>query len=519
MLGRLLGGERRSTQVFSPSAYFAQLLGGQPTKAGVSVNETSALALPTVYACIRVLAESVASLPLVLYERDGRSRKPAESHPYYGLLHDQPADGVTSFVWRELVMAHLSGWGNHYSLIVATRGGRVTELRPLHPAQVTPRLIGGQRVYEYTPANGGPMVTLPADEVLHVQGISYDGLMGWSPIRLHREAIGWGLATQEFSSQFFGNGAQVRGVLEHPGTVQDPEKLQQQWERAYGAENRMKVAILPQGMKYNQISISPDDAQFVQTRALQVAEICRIFNVPPVLVQDFGRATWSNAEHSDLAFVKHTLLPWLTRIEATLNAALLTEAERKRMFFKFTVQALLRGDNAGRAAFYQSGVTTGWLTRNEAREKEDLDPLPGLDEPLTPTAVAQPADPKPADPPKKEDPPGDPTQDPAADGMARALRQAQDIALLAAGRVLKRELRDVRAALSATSDPAARLSRLNASLDELGSYLQSALGASDEARDRWRAARWRDLTGAGPVEITLTRWAEEGPAAILELIR
>lgn len=516
MLSRLLGGERRQATTYSPTAFLAQLLVGGPTKAGVNVSETSALALPTVYACIRVLAESVASLPLVLYEKQGRNRKPAETDPRYRLLHDQPADGLTSFVWRELVMSHLAGFGNHYSLIVSTRGGRVVELRPLHPMQVTPRLIGGRRVYDYTPANGGAQVTLMADEVLHIQGISYDGLMGWSPIRMHREAIGWGLATQDFSSQFFGNGAQVRGVLKHPGTVPDPDKMRTQWENAYGGENRLKVAVLTQGMEYQQISVSPDDAQFVQTRALQVAEICRIFNVPPVLVQDFGRATWSNAEHSDLAFVKHTLLPWLSRIEATLNAALLTEAEQTRMFFKFTVQALLRGDNAGRATFYQSGITNGWLTRNEAREKEDLDPLDGLDEPLMPTSAAQPAAPAaapPADPPQHQDQPGDPTQDPAL------IRQAQDIALLAAGRVLQRELRVLRAARAADSDTGGFLSRAEYAYEDLGDYLVSALGASAEARERWRAARWRDLTSSEPVEITLTRWAEQGPAAILELIR
>ena len=518
MLGRLLGGERRSTQVFSPSAYFAQLLGGQPTKAGVSVNETSALALPTVYACIRVLAESVASLPLVLYEKSGRSRNPATSHPLYPLLHDSPGPDMTSFVWRELVMAHLSGWGNHYSLIVRTRGRKVAEIRPLHPMLTRPRLLAGQRVYDYTPAHGGAMVTLRQDEVLHVQGMSYDGVMGWSPIRVHREAIAWGLATQEFSSQFFGNGAQVRGVLKHPGTVNDPAKLREQWEQAYGGENRQRVAVLSQGMEYQQVSISPDDAQFVQTRQLQVPEICRIFNVPPVLVQDFTRATWSNAEHSDLAFVKHTLVPWLARIEASLNTSLLTEAERERLFFKFKVQGLLRGDNAGRAAFYQSGVMNGWLTRNEARELEDLDPLDGLDEPLTPVAVAQPA--KEADPPKEK--PNDPDdlddpdeeKDPDEEG-----EQARSIALLVAGRVLSRELRALREARAADSDTGGFLSRAEAAYDQLGEYLQAVAGVESDAVARFRSARWRDLTGTEPVEVTLTRWAERGPKGILELIR
>jgi len=507
MLGRLLGGERRSTQVFSPSAYFAQLLGGQPTKAGVSVNETSALALPTVYACIRALAESVASLPLVLYEKDGRSRKPAERHPLYALVRDSANAEHTSFIWRELVMSHLAGWGNHYSLIRMSRLDRVQELIPLHPMNVRPRWTGSTRVYDYTPPSG-PVVTLPAREVLHIQGISYDGLAGWSPIRLHREAIGWGLATQEFSSQFFGNGAQVRGVLTHPGSVQDPDKLREQWEKAYGGDNRQRVAVLAQGMEYKQISISPDDAQFVQTRQLQVPEICRIFNVPPVLVQDFSRATWGNAEHADLAFVKHTLLPWLTRIESALNTQLLSEFERGKYFFKFKVQGLLRGDNAGRSAFYQSGVINGWLTRNEVRELEDLDPLEGLDEPLTPVSAAQAQvdTPPPAEPAKK---PAEPDED----------DQARAIALVAAGRVLSRELRALRDTRAVDPGRGEFLTLAERAYDELAEYMRASLGVSAECIQQFRSARWRDLTGGEPVEVILTRWAERGPQGILELIR
>lgn len=515
MLARLLGGERRQVTTYSPTAFLAQLLGGDPTKAGVTVSETSALALPTVYACIRVLAESVASLPLVLYEKSGRSRNPATSHPLYSLLHDSPSPDMTSFVWRELVMAHLSGWGNHYSLILRQRGRKVAEIRPLHPMQVRPRLVGGNRVYDYVPANGGAMVTLTQDDVLHVQAMSYDGVMGWSPIRVHREAIAWGLATQEFSSQFFGNGAQVRGVLKHPGTVQDPAKLREQWEQAYGGENRQRVAVLSQGMEYQQVSISPDDAQFVQTRQLQVPEICRIFNVPPVLVQDFTRATWSNAEHSDLAFVKHTLVPWLTRIEASLNASLLTEAERERLFFKFKVQGLLRGDNAGRAAFYQSGVINGWLTRNEARELEDLDPIDGLDEPLTPVSAAQPAA-EPVKAPAKAPPEDDLDEedDPDKEG-----EQARSIAHLVAARVLNRELRALREARAEDSGDGGFLYRAEHAYEQICEYLQAAAGVDHEAARRFRAARWRDLTGGEPVEVILTRWAERGPQGILELIR
>jgi HK97 family phage portal protein len=471
------------------------MLGGQLTKAGVGVDPTTALAMPTVYACIRVLSEAVASLPLVLYEKKGRNREPAVDHPLYRLLHDQPNPDQSSFIWRELVMAHLAGWGNHYSLINRTTHNRVAELIPVHPQQISPVIRNGRKLYEFRPTSA-PQTLLTTDQVLHVQGISYDGVSGWSPIRLHRESIGWGLATQEFSAQFFGNGAQPRGVLSHPGTVADPEKLRQQWDAAYSGENRQRVAVLSQGMDYKQISVSPDDAQFEQTRALQVSEICRIFKVPPTFVQDFSRATWSNAEHSDLAFVKHTLVPWLTRIEAALNATLIDDAQQGRFFFKFKAQGLLRGDNAGRAAFYTAGITSGWLTRNEARELEDLDPLDGLDEPLMPVAVAQ----APEEP--KKDEPKDTAGDEPKDDESE---QARNIALTAAGRVLTGE--------------AKRLRALRTNHVSYRDHLCNALGVSAERAAEIAQTRWRDLMSGDALETTLSRWAATGPAELLRACR
>lgn len=513
MLAKLLARERREYNTKNPSAQFIEMLGGSPTKAGVSVNETSALALPTVYACIRVLAESVASLPLVLYRDDGRNKVPAVDHPLYFLMHDQPNSTQTSFVWREGVQAHLAGWGNHCSRIIRGRGRRVMALEPMNPAQVQIDIVNGQKVFRYAGVNGGQAV-LPSDEVLHVQGISYDGIKGWSPIRLHREAIGWGLATQQFSSMFFGNGARVSGVLEHPGNVQDPEKVRKEWEALYGGENQNRLAILQQGMKYQNISVSPDDAQFVQTRGLQVAEICRIFNVPPVLVQDFSRATWSNAEHADLAFVKHTLLPWLTRIESALNMSLLTESERGRYFFRFKVQGLLRGDNAGRAAFYHSGITDGWMTRNEARALEDLDPLDGLDEPLTPVSAAQPMN-QPAD---GKQPDGNPPDDAPAEDDSENL-QARRIALLAAGRVLARAVSGLRKARIETATPAEFQARAAAVLDDAARYAVSALGVTERDADIWRAGSLGRLAGDEPADVVIDHWIAAGPAALLEQLR
>jgi HK97 family phage portal protein len=498
----------------SPSSWLMEALGGVSSAAGQTVTEASALALPTVYACIRILAESVAQLPLVLYRQVGRSRKPATDHPLYRLLHAQPNPEHTSFVFRELLMAHLAGYGNAYVLVNRRRSGQVAELWPLRPSQVTVRRASGVKLFSVTTESGAPL-QLTDDDILHIPGLSYDGLVGWSPIRTHREAIGWGLATQQFSSQFFGNGAQVSGILSAPGAIQDPEKIKRDWQGRFGDKEKLGIAVLSNGMKFEPIGVNPDDAQFVQTRALQIADICRIFNVPPTLVQDYGRATWSNAEHADLSFVKHSLMPWLVRIESALNASLLSEMEQESLFFKFKVQGLLRGDNAGRSAFYTGAVTNGWMTRNEVRELEDLDPLDGLDEPLTPVAAAQ-KDPAPGEAPKK-DPPAPPDDEdpdnPDDEGQSRAIARA------VAGRVLAAELGELRRLRVASPDHDAWLAAANEFYDRHAEHLQRALLVPAGAAKAFVASRWRDLQDPAAVKSTLERWAQEGPDAVLKAVR
>lgn len=488
--------------------WLAQVVGGQESAAGQNVSEGSALALPAVYACVRILAEAVAQLPLVLYRQSGRKREPATDHPLYRIVHTMPNEEHTSFIWRELTMGHLAAWGNSFSLIYRNKGRRIAELWPLRPDSVQVRRVGSAKRFDVN-LNGTTM-QFGTDEVLHIPGIGYDGLVGWSPIRTHREAIGWGLATQDFSARFFGNGAQPQGVLTHPGLVNDPEKLRKEWYARNSAENKMGVAVLQQGMKYEQIGINPDDAQFVATRALQIADICRIFNVPPPMVQDYGRATWNNSEHADLSFVKHTLVPWLTRIEGVLNTSLLSPIEQQSMFFKFKVQGLLRGDSAGRSAFYQSGVTNGWLTRNEVRELEDLDPIDGLDEPLTPVSAAQPMnEPKPpaTEPPAPKEPDGDDAD------------RNLPIALAAAERVLSKELSELRRLRDAKPDHAAWLDAVNDFYRDHRNYLVQSLAVTDAAAGALLDARWRDLQDAETVKSTLQRWADGGAPALLEAVR
>lgn len=497
----------------SPAAWLIDALGGQPTAAGTRVNETTALGLPAVYACVRVLAEAVAQLPLVLYRQADRQRLPATEHPLYRLVSAKPNPEHTSFIWRELTMAHLAAWGNSYHLLVRRRGGKVAEIWPLRPDAVRVERDGRRKVFRVSEGKGGEAVLGP-DEVLHIPGIGFDGMTGWSPIRTHREAIGWGLATQEFSAQFFGNGAQPQGVLTHPGRVDKPEELKKEWQDRNSGANRLGIAVLQQGMKYEQMSISPDDAQFVQTRALQIADICRIFKVPPTMIQDYGRATWSNAEQADLAFVKHTVVPWLTRIEAALNTTLLSEDEQQTLFFKFKVQGLLRGDNAGRAQFYNQGVTGGWMTRNEVRELEDLDPLDGLDEPLTPVSAAQKDNPQADDPNKSE--PEPPPADLAADD---AEPDDRAIVLGVAERALAREVGELRRLRTEHHEHDEWLAAVNEFYRSHSQYLQVGFAIASDQVKRFLDARWRDLEDPATVKSTLKRWADAGPTEFLEAIR
>ena len=402
--------EKRTTTLQNPAPWLYEVLGPSPVAAGITVNERTATELPTVFACISVLAKSIAQMPLVLYLQSGRDREPALTHPLYRVLHDRPNPEMSAFTWKQISQAHLASWGNAYSAIERNLRGDVVELWPLPPDVTAPRRRGVELIYETT--IGGRSLTLPARDVLHIRGLGYDGLIGWSPIRCQREALGWAVATQRFSSRFFGNGAALQGVLEHPGTVRDKEELRKDWQNLYGStDNAFKTAVLEQGMKYSRIGIPPEDAQFVETRKLQRSEIATIFQVPMHFLGD-PNTKYANREQESIDFVTYSLGAWCVCWEQEISAKLLRPAEQTRYFAKFNNRAILRGDHASRSLFYKAGITDGWLTRNEVRELEDLNPLENLDEPLQPLNMAvagqepPPTEPPPADmPPPEEEPP------------------------------------------------------------------------------------------------------------------
>ena len=297
--------------------------------AGKNVNERSAMQMTAVYSCVRILAEAVAGLPLHLYryKEDGGKEK-ALDHPLYNLLHDEPNPEMSSFVFRETLMTHLLLWGNAYAQIIRNGKGEVIALYPLMPNRmVVDRDAKGRLYYQYTtstedaPTMKGVTVNLPPSDVLHIPGLGFDGLVGYSPIAMAKNAIGMAIACEEYGAKFFANGAAPGGVLEHPGTIKDPQRVRESWQSTFGG-------------------------------------------------------SFSNIEQQSLEFVKYTLDPWVIRWEQTIHRSLLLPDEKSQYFVKFNLEGLLRGDYQSRMNGYAIGRQNGWMSANDIRELENLDRIP-----------------------------------------------------------------------------------------------------------------------------------------------
>ena len=358
------------------------------SSAGKAVTERSAMQMTAVYSCVRILAEAIAGLPLHLYRytEDGGKEK-AVDHPLYLLLHDEPNPEMSSFVIRETLMTHLLLWGNAYAQIIRNGKGEVVALYPLMPNKMSvDRDEHGQLYYSYNrtedeaPTMKGSTVILRPEDVLHVPGLGFDGLVGYSPIAMAKNSIGLAIATEEYGAKFFANGAAPSGVLEHPGTIKDPSRVREAWQSQFGGSaNSGKIAVLEEGMKYTPISISPEQAQFLETRKFQINEIARIFRVPPHMVGDLEKSSFSNIEQQSLEFVKYTLDPWVVRWEQSIARRLLAPEEKKQYFVKFNLEGLLRGDYQSRMNGYAIGRQNGWMSANDIRELENLDRIPAED--------------------------------------------------------------------------------------------------------------------------------------------
>ena len=349
---------------------------------GKRVNERTAMQMTAVYACVRILAESIAGLPLHVYKYNSKGGKErAVEHPLFFLLHDEPNPEMTSFVFRETLMTHLLLWGNAYAQVIRNGRGDVTSIYPLMPNRMrVDRDENGRLYYEYKRYGDEAgkqtceTVKLSPADVLHIPGLGFDGLIGYSPIAMAKNAIGMSMACEEFGAKFFANGAAPGGVLEHPGILKDPARVRESWNATFGgSSNSNKVAVLEEGMKYTPISVSPNEAQFLETRKFQINEIARIFRIPPHMIGDLEKSSFSNIEQQSLEFVKYTLEPWVTRWEQSLARSLLSMNERSRYLIKFNLDGLLRGDYESRMNGYATARQNGWMSANDIRELENMD--------------------------------------------------------------------------------------------------------------------------------------------------
>lgn len=370
-----------------PPGYVTQSYGDE-SYAGESVTVEGALSVASVLAAFTILMEDTASLPLITYRRVGRGKIRAVASPYYTLLHDIPNPEHTSMVYREFIMGHLLGWGNHYSQKIWDQSGVLTELWPLRPDRMKVFRENGERKYLYTEMNGRTRA-FRQDEIWHIPAFGFDGMIGYSRISLARNAIGLSIAAEKFGSKFFGNGAIPGLVIKHPGKLGDTayDNLRDSWNDTHrGADNAHKPVILEEGMSIEKIGIPPDDAQFIETRKFQLGEIARMFRVPPHMLGDVERSTsWgSGIEQQELGYLSHTLRPWLKRIEQQAQKDLLLPDERDEYMIEHLVEDFLRTDIAARMAAYVQAITNGIMSRNEARERENLMPYDGGDTMLVP---------------------------------------------------------------------------------------------------------------------------------------
>lgn len=388
ILTRLLGADESRATLKNPDKALIQALRGQTaTSAGVYLSDEAALTYGAVLACTRVLSESVACLSCLLYERgEDERRQRARKHRLFRVLHNRPNPEMTAFEFWEMVVVHLLLWGNFYAEIVFDGAGNVSQLWPLPPNRVAiERDAAKQLVYRIN-LDSGPRY-FDDEFVFHVPAMRTTGLKGLSVVGQAREAIGLGVAAERFGSSVFGNGTVPGGVLTHPGTLGDKayERLKSSWEQRHqGLDNAQRLAILEEGLKYEKTGIPPEDAQFLETRKFQRSEIAGMFRVPPHMIGDLDRATFGNIEQQSLEFVVYTLQPYLRRIENRINSWLLMEGEQERYFAEFLVDSLLRGDTTSRNQAYSIGRQWGWLSVNEIRQRENMNPVPGGDVYLQP---------------------------------------------------------------------------------------------------------------------------------------
>ena len=351
---------------------------------GKSVDSNSALGLSAVWGCTKVLSESIASLPLNIYERmaDG-DRLLADTHRLYFLLHNQPSKLYTSYTFIEYLVKSICLNGNGYAVINRDRNANIVSFTCINPTDVKILQEYGSLYYNIK----GYDELIPAEDIIHVKNLTNDGILGMSPIQYAAESLGWGIALQTYGNTYFGNGGMPSGTLESDKvlTTEAVERLRQSWDKAYGGvDNANKVAVLEEGIQFKPVSISNESAQFLASRQWSISEIARWYRVPPHLIQDLSKSSFNNIEMQSMEFIQYTLTPLLKRFEQEFNSKVFKVNERNRFYVEFNVNGLLRGDAKTRADLYTKAIQWGWMSINEVRRKENLNAIPNGDEHLVP---------------------------------------------------------------------------------------------------------------------------------------
>lgn len=421
MLRKIIEKRAQKLTLGHPSGMYSQVGGQLSLRPADEVTPEVALTTSAVYSAVKIIGETMATLPLPVKKRDGKNTVEAVDHPAWELLNGMSNPEQTAREWRELMGSWAALRGTAYSEIEYNRNREPIALWPLPADSVQPYRANDNAPLQYKiRLNSGGGVIVDSDRILKLIGFSWNGVEGVDIVRYFAQSIGVSLNSERFADKFYENGSMAGGILSYPGVLgADAKKnLKESWEYAHrGLENAHRVAILEGGMKWEKLTVDNDAAQFIETRKFQVTEFARIFRIPPHMLADLDRATFSNIEQQGIDFVTYSLMPWLTRFEKRLEASLLTPSERKSHFIRHMVQALMRGDNASRSAFYQSAILTGWMSRNEARELEDMNPVEDADELFIPSNVQ--TDSSMGDQSDAEDVPADDSMD-SADTQARS---------------------------------------------------------------------------------------------------
>jgi len=383
-MGRLATAAAERSSLAIPEKWVVDWFkGGTATPAGVFVTEDTALHYGPFFAGIRNISQDVGSLPFPVYRHlDPRGKERARDHRIHTILNDEPNPMMPAHVFREVLTGHAITWGGGFGEIVADGRGEIVAVWPLRPDRMKVKRVGPKRrrlVYRYEDPTNGIVQDFRPDQILHVYGFGFNGVTGYSAVEMARKTIGAGVAAEEFGGRFFGNGSLPGGVLTHPGVVSDTGKknMRESWERIHkGPDNAQRIAILEEGVTWQQIGIPPGDAQFLESRKNSVVEMARWLRLPPHKLQELDRATWNNIEHSQIEYVSETLRIWLNTWEAAVRLRLFTAFERDTFFAEHVVEGLLRGDMKTRFEGYRVGREMGVYSADDIRELENRNPLP-----------------------------------------------------------------------------------------------------------------------------------------------